>query len=311
MVRGRECLGLQMNFPQIARVAKIIAVISFLLPWVTVSCAGHPLGAATGFDLSVGVITLHDPSSGAAQTRSLGYNWLLIGSLFFITIGILFGFTDRTLRGKMKVGLVAALAALAFLFLGVQAARAAGQNLASSGGDSGPFAHAADGLFTVQTRYGFYLALLCWRFPPPPALSASIRKAEPRAFSSTYPRAPPAPSASDWPRPTMTWNSGTRCRQGTIRTFSRSISPDFPVAGFPRSRATSSRAPWKTRPWRRSLLHLRIGRPPMPPLNVRVAAPRWRKGLDSAPSAAPPLRSESPMPSNPREPLPRVEGGSR
>lgn len=149
-----------MNFPQIARVAKIIAVISFLLPWVTVSCAGHPLGTATGFDLSVGVITLHDPSSGAAQTRSLGYNWLLIGSLFFITIGILFGFTDRTLRGKMRVGLVAALAALALLFLGVQAARAAGQNLASSGGDSGPFAHAADGLFTVQTRYGFYLALL-------------------------------------------------------------------------------------------------------------------------------------------------------
>jgi len=145
-----------MNFAATARIAKIVALVSFLLPWFTVSCAGHPLGTATGLDLSLGNITFHDPINGSMQIKSIGPSFFLVGAVAVIIMSLIPG--KKSAR-NMRYMLASAIFAFVLIILGVQIARSAGKNLASSGGNA-PLAHAADGTFTVETRIGYYIALL-------------------------------------------------------------------------------------------------------------------------------------------------------
>ncbi len=52
----------------LARGAKGVALLLFLLPWVTVSCAGQELATLSGVDLATGSVTIANPMTGATET---------------------------------------------------------------------------------------------------------------------------------------------------------------------------------------------------------------------------------------------------
>ena len=51
----------------LARGAKGAALLLFLLPWVTVSCAGQDLVSMSGMDLATGTVTVRNPITGATE----------------------------------------------------------------------------------------------------------------------------------------------------------------------------------------------------------------------------------------------------
>ena len=46
------------------RGSKLLALLFFLLPWVTVSCADQTLVSMSGLDLATGSVTTHNPLTG-------------------------------------------------------------------------------------------------------------------------------------------------------------------------------------------------------------------------------------------------------
>lgn len=52
----------------LARGAKVIALLLFFLPWVTVSCAGQELASMSGYDLAMGSVSVTNPMTGASET---------------------------------------------------------------------------------------------------------------------------------------------------------------------------------------------------------------------------------------------------
>src|SRR5688572_24340558 len=51
-----------------ARGLKLLALLFFLLPWVTVSCADQTLVSMSGFELATGSVTAHNPLTGETRT---------------------------------------------------------------------------------------------------------------------------------------------------------------------------------------------------------------------------------------------------
>ena len=48
----------------VARALKLIALLLFFLPWVTVSCVDQTLVSMSGYDLATGAVTAHNPLTG-------------------------------------------------------------------------------------------------------------------------------------------------------------------------------------------------------------------------------------------------------
>lgn len=64
----------------LARGAKIIALLLFILPWVTISCAEQTLVSMSGVDLASGSVTMNNPappgSTAPSRTiRSISPTW--------------------------------------------------------------------------------------------------------------------------------------------------------------------------------------------------------------------------------------------
>ena len=66
-LRGLE--GNAMSWMNVARVAKVLAILMFLLPWLVVSCSGSPLAEASGLDLAIGKMqpAADSPRAGLAE----------------------------------------------------------------------------------------------------------------------------------------------------------------------------------------------------------------------------------------------------
>lgn len=50
-----------------ARGAKLVALLLFLLPWVTVSCGNAPIATMSGYELATGSVTVNNPMTGQAE----------------------------------------------------------------------------------------------------------------------------------------------------------------------------------------------------------------------------------------------------
>jgi hypothetical protein len=61
---------LVIDFNQIARAGKLIALLGFFLPWVTVSCSGTEFMTATGLQLMTGDPQPAGPLAGMSDSRS-------------------------------------------------------------------------------------------------------------------------------------------------------------------------------------------------------------------------------------------------
>ena len=60
-----------MSWMNVARVAKVLAILMFLLPWLVVSCSGSPLAEASGLDLAIGKMqpAADSPLAGLAEAN--------------------------------------------------------------------------------------------------------------------------------------------------------------------------------------------------------------------------------------------------
>ena len=132
----------------LARIAALIAIFGFFLPWAEVSCSGAPLVHETGIQLI----------TGGADTAAPGHHDLWVAAaLAFIVVGLAGGLLLRGRRAAMILA-AAAFAAAAASLIGVsqevpsaevQAQLAAGP---SGGGDAGEFIGA-------KLEYGYFVTL--------------------------------------------------------------------------------------------------------------------------------------------------------
>ena len=58
-----------LSMSNLARAAKVVALLLFFLPWVTVSCAEQTLVTMSGVDLATGSVTMTNPMTGAPRAR--------------------------------------------------------------------------------------------------------------------------------------------------------------------------------------------------------------------------------------------------
>ncbi|MEZ6029977.1 MAG: hypothetical protein R3C46_09510 [Hyphomonadaceae bacterium] len=99
----------------IVRIAKVVALLAFVLPWVAVSCSGVDLATSSGVELiqgkmtanadaskqmaaqmgglggGMGNVTIHDTPS-SAETPDLGMNYFAAGAAAVIVLGLVLTF---------------------------------------------------------------------------------------------------------------------------------------------------------------------------------------------------------------------------
>ena len=91
-----------------ARGLKLLALLFFLLPWVTVSCADQTLVSMNGFELATGSVTAHNPLTGETRTPPDGSTPdlpVLVAALL-IAAALVLGFVLR----RSQAALVAIIA---------------------------------------------------------------------------------------------------------------------------------------------------------------------------------------------------------
>lgn len=110
-----------MNWMNIARIAKVVALAGFLMPWLLVSCQGQEVASATGWQMAIGEM---DALGDAATAQEADPAWWAILSLLLILGGLAASvFVKPLKRGAMAL---TGAAAAAFLLCAV------GMNLAIS-----------------------------------------------------------------------------------------------------------------------------------------------------------------------------------
>ena len=150
-------LVFEMDFAVIARAAKIIAVVGFLLPWVTYSCAGQPFATLSGVELATGQFTVHGTANGPPEHHSVSPNLWLIAALVVIGLGLLGGLI---VKGTTALNLMMAssLSALALSFGGMQVAHDRDQHQVSINAAQ-QLDQATLAAIQIDNRYGYYITL--------------------------------------------------------------------------------------------------------------------------------------------------------
>ena len=192
--------GSLFSMSNLARIAKVLALLLFVLPWVTISCAEQPLVSMTGVDLATGHVMMHNPMTGATESppgANGGDIWVILAALLII-VGLAASFLLKGKNGLIAnmAGAGAAAAALAYTVL-VRIPNAAH----SGGAGAGPAGPAAPGgpspeqiaqMIHVDVEIGFWLTLL--------ALIAAIvfdvlamKKAVPAPYAAAAPAPPDEP----------------------------------------------------------------------------------------------------------------------
>jgi hypothetical protein len=157
-----------LSMTNLGRIAKVIALLLFVLPWVTVSCADQTLVSMTGVDLATGHISMAaNPMVGpsAAAPAEHGGDLLVIIGAVLILAGLAVSFILKGSRGAMAAGACAALAAVSLAYTVLVripgAARADATSSAGGGAGSagGPSPEQIAEMIRVNIQIGFYLCL--------------------------------------------------------------------------------------------------------------------------------------------------------
>ncbi|MDF7776239.1 hypothetical protein P1X14_13355 [Sphingomonas sp. AOB5] len=139
------------------KIPKGLALVAFVLPWLTVSCSGTKIVGATGFGIAFGRFTSHlDPS--LSNTTA---NPLVMLALIVVAIGFAVAFTQRS-RGK--AALVIGTSLVATLLIWVGTIRYSKESLLAEAPLRAEAARndvtAAMAMIQVDWEYGYWLAIL-------------------------------------------------------------------------------------------------------------------------------------------------------
>jgi hypothetical protein len=155
-----------LSMTNLGRIAKVIALLLFVLPWVTVSCADQTLVTMTGVDLATGHISMAaNPMGGASASvpaQHSGDLFVIIGAVLILA-GLAVTFILKGSRGAIAAAGCAALAALSLAYTVLVkipgTARADATSGAGGGSAGGPSPEQIAEMIKVNIQIGFYLCL--------------------------------------------------------------------------------------------------------------------------------------------------------
>ena len=157
-----------MSMTNFGRIAKVVALLLFLLPWVTVSCADQTLVSMTGIDLATGHVNMTaNPMGGPSMTAPAehGGDLFVILGAALILVGLAVTFVLKGARGAMAAAGCAAVAACALAYTvlvkipGTARADATSSAGSGGGGAGGPSPEQIAEMIRVNIQIGFYLCL--------------------------------------------------------------------------------------------------------------------------------------------------------
>jgi hypothetical protein len=102
-----------MSLTRFGQIAKTIALLAFLLPWVTISCGVQQIASVSGVRLATGVVSVRNPMNGAVESHSGSANWAIMLAALAIAVALLVSFV-RSGRAGALLGLVLSASAAAF-----------------------------------------------------------------------------------------------------------------------------------------------------------------------------------------------------
>lgn len=139
------------------RIPKGIALVAFLLPWMTVSCSNQKIAEASGFGLAFGNITTLGQAAETGDGASINV-WLIL-ALLAIAGGLVLLFTKGREAAKLVLGTSAAALVLILLGTWRYSKDAILAEAAKSGGGS-EMDRAALSLIQINWEIGYWLAIL-------------------------------------------------------------------------------------------------------------------------------------------------------
>jgi hypothetical protein len=137
----------------LARLAALVAIFGFFLPWAEVSCSGQPLAHETGIEL----ITGGGPGAAAPTHRDL---WVA-ASFGLVVLGLAGCMLARGRRAAvilMAAALAAAVASLIGVSQEVPSAAVQAQLAAGASGDASA-RQAAGEFIRAKLEYGYFVTL--------------------------------------------------------------------------------------------------------------------------------------------------------
>jgi hypothetical protein len=138
----------------LARLAALVAIFGFFLPWAEVSCSGQPLAHETGIQLITG---------GAGGTGAPVHHDLWVAaSLGFIVLGLAGSLLARSRRAAvilMAAAFAGAVAGLIGVSQEVPSAEAQAQLAAGPSGGDASAGQAAGALISAKLEYGYFVTL--------------------------------------------------------------------------------------------------------------------------------------------------------
>jgi hypothetical protein len=190
--------GSLLSKANLARIAKILALLFFVLPWVTVSCAEQTLATMSGVDLATGQVTMFNPVTNRTENPpgATGGDMLVVAAAALILAALAATFFLKGRNGFLAAigGCALAAAALCYTVLVRIPGSARLDPAAALGGppggagSMGPTPEEMAAMIRVETQIGFWLTIL--------ALIAAIalnvlamRPAPPAAASAAPPPA--------------------------------------------------------------------------------------------------------------------------
>ena len=146
------------------RIARTVALLAFLLPWVTISCAGQTIASVSGVRLATGVVTIRNPVSGAIETHAGTANWAVLLSAMAILVALASSFLPaRRMAAFLGLLLSAAAAILATyaVMIDVPEQLAAGLRDRTDSGDIGSsLTHSVENAIHIDSGSGYWVTLL-------------------------------------------------------------------------------------------------------------------------------------------------------
>lgn len=139
------------------RLPKGIALLAFLLPWLTVSCSGRTLATGNGVGLAFGKMDIA-PQIASQLEKSPPINPLFMVAMLLIIAGLVVLF-----RKPAKAGLLVCITSfVSLMFVGLGMARYSVGNMrtAIDPDHIDPLAHAGSTMLKVQYEFGFWLCIV-------------------------------------------------------------------------------------------------------------------------------------------------------
>lgn len=192
-----------MDFNLFARVAKLVALFGFFLPWVVVSCNDTELIRATGIELMTGNAQPAGPAAG--QSGGQGGDMdsdpsiLAIGVFAVIVVGLGVSLLARG-RQAASVMLASSLTAIALAFFTIEHMRGEMKNeIADSGGQAGGMIDPSQiaELISLEEQRGFWVTIIALVV----AAVLSLVAVAPRVGATSAPPAPPVDPPAPPPPP--------------------------------------------------------------------------------------------------------------